>query len=147
MPYIPVIVFILVVVIASIRQINEYERGVKFTLGKYSGIMNPGWRFVIPVFQFYKKVDMRIRAVDVPDQEAITKDNISVSVNAVIYYKVMDAKRAIIEVENFYHAISQLAQTTMRNIVGQFELDELLQKREIASKKIKEIVDEKSDNR
>lgn len=145
MPYIPVIIFIIAVIISAIRQVNEFERGVRFTFGKFTGIMNPGWRLVIPIIQFYKKVDMRIRAVDVPDQEAITKDNISVSVNAVIYYKVADAKRAILEVENFFHAISQLAQTTMRNVVGEVELDELLANREASSEKIRTIIDEASD--
>jgi regulator of protease activity HflC (stomatin/prohibitin superfamily) len=131
-------VFILVV---SIKQINQYERGVRFTIGKYTGIMEPGWRLVIPVFQSYQKVDMRIKAVDVPDQEAITKDNISVKVNAVIYYKVKDANRAIIEVENFFYAVSQLAQTTMRNVVGEVNLDELLSNRDTIAEKIRSIVD------
>jgi len=120
----------IILVLASIRQINQYEKGVKFTLGRYSGVMDPGWRLVIPVFQTYQKVDLRVKAVDVPHQEAITKDNISVTVNAVIYYKVRSADKAIIEVENFYYATSQLAQTTMRNVVGEVNLDELLSGRE-----------------
>ena len=93
------IVFLLFV--ASLKQINEYERGVKFMMGKYVGIMSPGWRVVVPVFQTYRKVDMRVKAVDVPDQKAITRDNVSVTVNAVIYYKVAAAEKAGIEVENF----------------------------------------------
>jgi len=145
MPFLPIVVFIIAVLIASIRQINQYDRGVKFTFGKYTGIMEPGWRIVIPVFQFYKKVDMRVRAVDVPDQEAITRDNISVSVNAVIYYKVTDAQKAIIVVENFFHAVSQLAQTTMRNVVGEVELDELLANRDASAEKIRMIIDKASD--
>lgn len=135
-------VFILLV---SIKQINQYQRGVKFTIGKYAGIMEPGWRIVIPVFQSYQKVDMRIKAVDVPDQEAITKDNISVKVNAVIYYKVKDANKAIIEVENFFYAVSQLAQTTMRNVVGEVNLDELLSNRDTIAEKIRSIVDAATD--
>ena len=103
--------------------------------------MEPGWRLVVPVFQSYQKVDMRIKAVDVPDQEAITKDNISVKVNAVIYYKVKDANKAIIEVENFFYAVSQLAQTTMRNVVGEVNLDELLSNRDTIAEKIRSIVD------
>src|SRR5574344_1406800 len=87
--------------LSSLKQINQYERGVLFTMGRYSGIMNPGWRFIWPIFQSYKKVDMRIKAVDVPDQKAITRDNVSVMVNAVIYYKVSEAEKAVIEVENF----------------------------------------------
>lgn len=134
-----------VVVLVSIRQINQYERGVKFTIGKFTSIMEPGWRLVVPIFQSYQKVDMRVRAVDVPDQEAITKDNISVRVNAVIYYKVTEADKAIIEVENFYYAVSQLAQTTMRNIVGEVDLDELLSNRDAIAGKIRDIVDQATD--
>ncbi|MEF3692412.1 MAG: slipin family protein [Candidatus Moraniibacteriota bacterium] len=133
------------VLFVSIKQINQYQRGVKFTIGKYSGIMEPGWRLVIPVFQSYQRVDMRIKAVDVPDQEAITKDNISVKVNAVIYYKVKDANKAIIEVENFFYAVSQLAQTTMRNVVGEVNLDELLSNRDTIAEKIRLIVDKATD--
>ncbi len=96
----------LFIILISIKQINEYERGVKFTFGKYTGIMTPGWRIVIPVFQMYKNVDMRIKAVDVPDQKAITKDNVSVLVNAVIYYKVGLAEKAIIEVEDFQAVVT-----------------------------------------
>lgn len=114
-------------------------------MGRYSGIMNPGWRIVIPIFQSYKKVDMRVKAVDVPDQKAITRDNVSVTVNAVIYYKVSSAEKAIIEVENFFYAISQYAQTTMRNIVGEVTLDELLAGREKIADRIREIVDKETD--
>lgn len=129
----------------SIKQINQYQRGVLFTLGRYTRTLEPGWRIVIPVFQFMRKVDIRVKAVDVPDQEAITKDNISARINAVIYYKVKDAAKAVIEVEHFYHAVSQLAQTTMRNVVGEMDLDELLTNRDAASKKIKDIVDKLTD--
>ncbi len=135
----------LVVIIVSIRQINQYERGVKFTLGKFSSVMEPGWRIVVPVFQSYQKIDIRIKAVDVPDQNAITKDNVSVKVNAVIYYKVSDAQKSIIEVEDFRYAISQYAQTTMRNIVGEVTLDELLSSRDKIADRIREIVDKETD--
>lgn len=134
-----------VILLASIKQIDQYERGVKFTIGKYTGIMMPGWRLVIPVFQSYQKVDMRVRAVDVPDQEAITKDNISVTVNAVIYYKLSEAEKAILEVENVYYAVSQLAQTTMRNVVGEVDLDELLSNRDAIAERIRDIVDKATD--
>jgi regulator of protease activity HflC (stomatin/prohibitin superfamily) len=137
-----VIIFIILI---SIRQINQYERGVRFMLGKYAGLMNPGWRLVLPIIQSYKKVDLRVKAVDVPNQEAITKDNISVSVNAVIYYKVREANKAILEVEDFYYAISQLAQTTMRNAVGQVDLDQLLSQRDKVSESIRSIIDKDSD--
>jgi regulator of protease activity HflC (stomatin/prohibitin superfamily) len=136
---------IIVLALVCIRQINEYQRGVKFTLGKYTGTIMPGWRIIIPVFQSLVKVDIRTKAVDVPDQEAITSDNISIAINAVIYYKVVDAARAVIEVENFYYAISQLAQTTMRNIAGTVDLDTLLRSRDVVAQKIKEIVDKSSD--
>jgi regulator of protease activity HflC (stomatin/prohibitin superfamily) len=133
-----IIVFIILI---SIKQINQYENGIKFTLGKFSGIMTPGWKLVFPIFQSYSKVDMRVKAVDVPDQEAITKDNISVRVNAVIYYRISSAEQAILQVENFYYAVSQLAQTTMRNAIGQVELDELLSQRGKVSESIKGIIE------
>ena len=133
------------IILASIKQVNQYQKGVKFTLGKYSGLMDPGWRIVIPIFEFYRKIDLRVKAVDVPNQEAITKDNISVSVNAVIYYKVTRADKAVLEVENFYYAISQLAQTTMRNAVGQVSLDDLLSQRDKVSESIRSIIDRATD--
>jgi len=139
---IPILVVVLPIVI---RQVNQYERGVMFTLGRFSGVKNPGWRMVIPIFQYMTKVDMRTKAVDVPQQQAITKDNISVGVNAVIYYKIVDASKAILNVEDYYYAISQLAQTTMRNVVGEVELDELLAGREKISERIRQIVDKASD--
>ncbi|MCC2630608.1 MAG: hypothetical protein K0S38_417 [Candidatus Paceibacter sp.] len=138
-------IIVLAVILMSIRQINQYERGVKFTIGKYSGNMEPGWRLVIPIFQSYQKVDMRVKAVDVPDQNAITRDNVSVTVNAVIYYKVSSAEKAIIEVENFFYAISQYAQTTMRNIVGEVTLDQLLASRDAIADRIKQVVDVETD--
>jgi regulator of protease activity HflC (stomatin/prohibitin superfamily) len=139
---IPPIVVLLVVVI---KQINQYQRGVMFTFGKFTGIKEPGWRIVIPVFQSMKKIDIRTKAVDVPDQEAITKDNIPVRINAVVYYKITDAGKAILEVENFFWAVSQVAQTTMRNAVGEVTLDELLQKRAEIAEKIKTTVDKVTD--
>lgn len=140
-----ILVIAVVIVLISIKQVNQYERGVKFTFGKFTKIMDPGWRLVFPIIQGFQKVDMRTRAVDVPDQEAITKDNISVRVNAVIYYRVSDAEKAILEVENFYHAVSELAQTTMRNIVGEVDLDELLSNRTTIAEKIRQIIDKESD--
>lgn len=136
---------VVILLLASLRQINQYERGVKFTMGRFSKIMDPGWRLVVPIFQSYRKVDMRVKAVDVPDQKAITRDNVSVIVNAVIYYKVFSAEKAVIEVENFQYAISQYAQTTMRNIVGEVSLDELLASREKLAERIREIVDKETD--
>lgn len=95
---------VLFILISSIRQINQYEKGIKFTFGKFTSVMEPGWRLVLPVIQGFQKVDVRVKAVDVPDQNAITRDNVSVKVNAVIYYKVSDAPKAIIEVEDFEYA-------------------------------------------
>lgn len=138
-----IIVFLILI---SLRQINQYERGVMFTMGRFTGVRNPGWRLVAPIFQSMKKVDIRVKAVDVPHQEAITKDNISVSVNAVIYYKISDADKAVIEVQDYYYAVSQLAQTTMRNAVGGVEMDELLSNREAVSNKIREVVDKTTEN-
>ncbi len=133
------------VVLISIRQVNQYERGVKFTFGKFSKVMEPGWRLVWPIFQFYRKVDMRIKAVDVPHQKAITRDNVSVEVNAVIYYQVSSAEKSILEIEDFMYAISQYAQTTMRNIVGGVTLDELLANRDKIAEHIREVVDKETD--
>ena len=140
-----ILIVLVVLVLASLRQINQYERGVLFTMGRYVKTKEPGWRIVWPIFQSMKKVDIRVKAVDVPDQEAITKDNISVKVNAVIYYKISDAAKAVIEVQDFYYAVSQLAQTTMRNAVGEVDLDKLLSSRDEVSERIKIVVDKASD--
>jgi regulator of protease activity HflC (stomatin/prohibitin superfamily) len=142
----PFVILFVILVAYTTKEIKQYERGIRFSFGKYSGIMEPGWKIVLPIVQSYRKVDIRVKAVDVPDQEAITKDNISVRVNAVIYYRVADAAKAILEVENFYYAISQLAQTTMRNIVGEVDLDELLSNRNALAEKIRSIIDEASDS-
>ncbi len=142
---ITILVIVGVLILASIKQINQYERGILFTLGKYSKVMNPGWNIVLPIFQSYRKVDIRTKAVDVPAQDAITKDNVSIKINAVIYYKVFDAGKAVCEVENFYYAVGQLAQTTMRNIVGSVTLDELLTEREKVSTSICKVIDAATD--
>ena len=142
----PFIIIIAIVLIMSITVIKEYERGIMFTMGKFSGIKFPGWRLVIPIFQSMMKVDMRLKAVDVPNQEAITKDNIPVSINAVVYYKIHDAAKAVLEVESFYYAMSQLAQTTMRNAIGAVSLDELLQSRAKVSEGIKAVMADNTDN-
>ena len=139
------LVVVLVVVLFSIRQINEFERGVLFTLGKYSKILNPGWHVILPVIHSYSKIDIRTKAVDVPEQEAITKDNISIRINAVLYYNVFDASKAVLAVQNYNYAVAQLAQTTMRNIVGSVSLDELLTEREKLSQDICNIVDAATD--
>lgn len=145
MPYYIFFFILFFFFVASIRQVNQYERGVTFTMGRFTRSKEPGWRLVVPVFQTMSKVDMRVKAVDVPNQKAITRDNVAVGVNAVIYYKVADAEKAIMQVENYFYAVSQLAQTTMRNIVGEVELDELLGSRDKISDRIRQIVDEASD--
>jgi len=139
------IIIIVIVLLSSIKQIDEYERGVKFSMGRFSKTMEPGWNLVLPIFQSFKKIDIRTKAVDVPEQEAITKDNVSVRINAVIYYKVFDASKAILAVENFRYAVSQLAQTTMRNAVGSVTLDELLSQRDKISGEICTIIDNATD--
>ncbi len=139
------IIFIIILFLVSLKQINQYERGVVYTMGKFSGVVGPGWVFILPVFQSFRKVDIRTKAVDVPKQETITKDNVSCKMNAVIYYKVADAGKAINEVENVFWAVSQLAQTTMRRIAGEVTLDELLSNREKIAKEILETIDPVTD--
>ena len=139
------LIVLIILLIGSIKQISEYERGIKFTCGKFSSIMEPGWRLVFPIFQSYRKIDIRTKVIDVPEQEVITKDNVSVKINAVIYYNIFDASKALLGVENFHYAVSQLAQTTMRNIVGSVTLDELLTGREKISIEICKIVDQATD--
>ncbi len=136
---------VIILVILMIKQVNQYERGIVLTMGKYSRTWDPGWKLLVPVFQRLIKVDIRVKAVDVPDQEAITKDNIPIRINAVIYFKVMSAEKAVLEVEDFFYAVSQLAQTTMRNAVGEVTLDELLSNKAEISEKIKKTVDAASD--
>jgi regulator of protease activity HflC (stomatin/prohibitin superfamily) len=145
--YLPLTLAIVGVVLflSFLRQVNQYERGVMLTMGRFTGIVEPGWRVVIPVFQRLIKVDIRVKAVDVPDQKVITRDNVSASINAVIYYRVSDAAKAVLEVEDFRYAVSQLAQTTMRNIVGSGELDEVLAERDKLSARIRDIIDVETD--
>lgn len=139
------LVVVLIIILRSIRQIEEYQRGVLFTCGKFERILNPGWHVIIPIFQSLKKVDIRTKTVDVPEQEAITKDNVSIKINAVLYYKIFDASKAIVAVENYNYAVSQLAQTTMRNMVGEVSLDELLSERERISDNMCTLLDKATD--
>ena len=142
--HIPLIVVVFFV-LSGLKIVKEYQRGVKFTLGRYSGILKPGLRLVIPIIQSWQRVDLRVKAVDVPDQDCITKDNVSVRVNAVLYFKIGDAMKAILEVEDFFFATSQLSQTTMRDVVGEVPLDDLLNKRDQLSKRIQQLVDKATD--
>ncbi len=142
---ISIAVFILFVILVSIRQVDEYERGIKFGFGKFQKVLNPGWHLIIPVFQKCIKIDIRVKVVDVPEQDAITKDNVSVKINAVIYFNIFDAQKAVLCIENYHYAVTQLAQTTMRNLVGSVTLDELLTDRERISNEICSIVDKATD--
>ena len=139
------IIIVIVLLVIILREVKQFERGVVLTMGRYTSLRKPGWSVIIPVFQRMEKVDLRVKAVDVPDQKVITRDNVSASINAVIYYKVADAARAVLEVEDFRFAVSQLAQTTMRNIVGSAELDEVLAERDKLSQRIQEIIDAETD--
>ena len=138
-------IIVLIILFLGLKVVKEYERGIRFTLGRYTGIMTPGLCFVWPIIQTYQRVDIRLKAVDVPDQDCMTKDNISVNVNAVLYYKISDAEKSILQVEHYNYATSQLAQTTMRNIVGEVELDQLLSNRDEVSAKIRIIIDKATD--
>ncbi|MEN6319008.1 MAG: slipin family protein [Syntrophaceae bacterium] len=145
---IPLIVLIVLVVMflaAAIRILNEYERGVIFRLGRVLDVKGPGLIILIPVVDRMVKVDMRTITMDVPPQDVITRDNISIKVNAVVYFKVMDANDAVINVENYLYATSQLAQTTLRSVCGQVELDELLSQREKINLQIQEILDRSTE--
>lgn len=136
---------IIIVLLASFKIVYQYEKGVRFTLGKYSGTMNAGLRLVIPILQTWTRIDLRTQVSDVPEQDAMTKDNVSININAVIYYKVIKAKDAVIKIEDYNYAISQLAQTTMRDLVGEFTLDQVLSNREEISKRIQKTVDKATD--
>lgn len=140
-----ILVPVLIIILISIKQVNQFERGVRFRFGKFKDEMKPGWRLVWPIIESWQRIDIRVKAVDVPDQEAITKDNVSARVNAVIYYRIQDSIKAVIEVENFFFAVSQLAQTTMRNVVGETSLDDLLSKRNDVADKIQRIIDKATD--
>ncbi|MGB5505286.1 MAG: slipin family protein [Sulfurovum sp.] len=150
LPMIPMstvyIVLILIILLASaIRILREYERGVVFTLGRFTGVKGPGLIILIPGIQKMVRVDLRTIVLDVPTQDVISHDNVSVHVNAVVYFRVVDPEKAIIQVENFYDATSQLAQTTLRSVLGRHELDEMLSEREQLNFDIQEILDKQTD--
>jgi regulator of protease activity HflC (stomatin/prohibitin superfamily) len=141
--FIGIVVFLFVV--SGIKVVNQYERGVVLTLGKFTGIREPGLRLIVPVFQRMVKVDVRTNTIDIPKQEVITKDNVTVNVDAVVYFRVKDAERAVLEVTNYIYASSQFAQAALRDVTGNVELDSLLGKRDEVSTQIKEIVDIQSE--
>lgn len=139
------IIFAVIFILSGIKVINQYERGVILTLGRFSGIRNPGLRIVVPIFQRLIRVDMRSTPIDVPKQEVITKDNVTVGVDAVVYFRVIDAPKAVLETTNYIYATSQFAQAALRDVAGNADLDELLSKRDVISQQIKEIVDSQTD--
>ncbi len=139
------IILIGFILAASIKILREYERGVIFTLGRFSGVKGPGLIIVIPVIQQMVKIDMRTIVLDVPTQDVISHDNVSVHVNAVVYFRVIDPEKAVIQVEHYYDATSQLAQTTLRSVLGRHELDEMLSEREKLNADIQEILDKQTD--
>ncbi len=139
------IIFLSVIVgifiLSGLKVINQYQRGVVLTLGKFTGVRQPGLRIVIPIFQKLIRVDVRSTPIDVPKQEVITRDNVTAGVDAVVYFRVLDPAKAVLETTNYVYATSQFAQAALRDVTGNFELDELLSKRQEISDKIKEIVD------
>ena len=136
-----VIIVVVLFILSGLKVINQYQRGVVLTLGKFTGTRQPGLRIVVPIIQKMIRVDVRSTPIDVPKQEVITKDNVTAGVDAVVYFRVLDAPKAVLETTNYVYATSQFAQAALRDVTGNFELDELLSKRQEISDKIKEIVD------
>jgi regulator of protease activity HflC (stomatin/prohibitin superfamily) len=139
------IVLLAIVLFASVRVLNEYERGVVFTLGRFSGIKGPGLVIVWPLVQQMRKVDLRVIVLDVPKQDVISRDNVSVKVNAVVYFRIIDPGKSIIQVENVFEATSQIAQTTLRSVLGQHEMDDLLSQRDKLNADIQRILDQSTE--
>jgi regulator of protease activity HflC (stomatin/prohibitin superfamily) len=140
-----VLVFLVLILSSAVKVIYEYERGVVFRLGRFAGVKGPGLRLIIPVVDRLMKISLRTVAMDVAPQDVITKDNVSVKVNAVLYFRVVSPEKSIIEVENYLYATSQLAQTSLRSVLGQSELDELLAHRENINRHLQEILDRQTD--
>ena len=140
-----VVIIVALFIIAGIKVVNQYERGVVLTLGRFTGVREPGLRIVIPIFQRIILVDIRSTPIDVPKQEIITKDNVTAGVDAIVYFRVIDSPKAVLETTNYVYATSQFAQAALRDVTGNFELDDLLSKRDEISQQIKEIVDKQTD--
>ncbi len=138
-------VAVVIFVLSGLKVVNQYERGVVLTLGKFTGLRQPGLRIIVPIFQRMLRVDVRTNTIDIPKQEVITKDNVTVNVDAVVYFRVSDAEKAVLEVANYIYASSQFAQAALRDVTGNVELDSLLGKRDEVSAQIKEIVDVQTD--
>lgn len=144
--FLPFIIFAGLILFSTFKILNEYERGVIFRLGKFSGVRGPGLIILIPGLEKMVKVDLRLITMDVPSQDIISKDNVTLKVNAVVYFKVSNPEHAIITVENYYHATAQIAQTTLRSVVGQYELDEILAHRDMINTKLQGILDELTES-
>jgi regulator of protease activity HflC (stomatin/prohibitin superfamily) len=140
-----VILFLLFILANSLRVLREYERGVIFRLGRLIGEKGPGLIFLIPIVDRMVKVSLRVVAMDIPPQDVITHDNISIKVNAVLYFRVLDSRRAVVNVEDYHYATSQMAQTTLRSVLGEHELDDLLAQREKINLQLQKIIDERTD--
>ena len=143
--FIWVIIIIALFVLSGMKVINQYQRGVVLTLGKFTGLRTPGLRVIVPIFQKMVRVDVRSTPIDVPKQEVITKDNVTVGVDAVVYFRVVDPAKAILETTNYVYATSQFAQAALRDVTGNVEMDELLSKRDEISEQIKTIVDKHTE--
>jgi regulator of protease activity HflC (stomatin/prohibitin superfamily) len=139
-----IVIAVAIFILSGLKVINQYQRGVVLTLGKYTGTRQPGLRIVVPIIQSMIRVDIRSTPIDIPKQEVITRDNVTANVDAVVYFRVIDAPKAVLETTNYVYATSQFAQAALRDVTGNFELDELLSKREEISLKIKEIVDDQT---
>jgi len=140
------VAIVILFIFSMLRVLREYERAVVFTLGRFWRVKGPGLIIIFPIIQSMNRVGLRTIVMDVPTQDVISKDNVSVRVNAVVYFRVVDPERAIIQVENYYEATSQLAQTTLRSVLGQHELDEMLSERDKLNRDIQKILDEQTDN-
>ena len=143
--FIAVLVMVGVIFLSGIKIVNQYQRGVVLTLGRLTGVRQPGFRFIIPIIQTVIMVDIRSTPIDVAKQEIITKDNVTAGVDAIVYFRVVDASKAVLETTNYVYATSQFAQAALRDVTGNFELDDLLSKRDEISTQIKEIVDKQTD--
>ena len=143
--FFPILFVLVIVLVSAVRVVMQYELGVKFTLGKFSGIMHPGLNFIIPVIQSMAKVDTRIKTVDIPKQEVMTKDNVPASVNAVVYMRVINAEKAVLKIQDYVYAVSQYGQTALRDVIGNKELDFVLTERDKIANEIKTIVDKETD--
>jgi len=143
--FFPIAILLIFAILLAVRIVYEYERGIKFTLGRFSGVMGPGVNILIPVLQTYKKVDVRIKTLDIPKQEVMTKDNVPVRINAVVYFAVSDPRKAILNIQDYTYAVAQYAQTTLRDIIGNKSLDEVLANRDEIAQEIEIVVDKETD--